>query len=69
MAATTGNVAGAEAIRPFTIKGPDMDLKDLHERIASTRWPRAPRSDLGPGHPRRVLLHAAIRVSWCESRR
>jgi hypothetical protein len=26
-------------IRPFTIKVPDRDLKDLHERIAATRWP------------------------------
>lgn len=28
-----------EAIHPFRIEIPDSDLQDLHERLASTRWP------------------------------
>ena len=27
-----------EAIRPFNVKIPDADLKDLRKRIATTRW-------------------------------
>ena len=43
-----GNAAGASgqngpasdtAIRPFSIKIPDAVLKDLHDRLARTRWP------------------------------
>ena len=39
MSVTTENSAGASAIRPFTIKIPEAEIKALRARIAVTRWP------------------------------
>jgi pimeloyl-ACP methyl ester carboxylesterase len=30
---------GGEAIRPFTVSFPQVDLDDLHQRVVATRWP------------------------------
>ena len=39
MSVTTENSAGASAIRPFTIKIPEAEIRALRARIAVTRWP------------------------------
>src|SRR3984893_6131860 len=40
MKTITGDLATEAAIRPFQISVPDEQLRELHGRIAATRWPR-----------------------------
>ena len=39
MAGTTGESAGATAIRPFRVEIPGAEIEALRARLSATRWP------------------------------
>jgi pimeloyl-ACP methyl ester carboxylesterase len=65
MSATTGDSAGAQAIRPLTGEIPQADLDDLRARIVATRWPEKETvEDLSQG-PQLSTMQALARY-WAE---
>jgi pimeloyl-ACP methyl ester carboxylesterase len=75
MSVTTGESAGAPAIRTFTIETPEADLDDLRARIAATRWPeKEPVEDHSQGVPlatmQALARYWATEYDWrkCEAK-
>ena len=77
LAATPATAAESTgtAIRPFRIKVPDADLRELRRRIVATRWPEKETvNDHSQGVPlalvRDLAQHWATRYDWrpCEAR-
>jgi pimeloyl-ACP methyl ester carboxylesterase len=75
MSVTTGQPAGATAVRPFHVDIPDDALEDLRRRIAATQWPEKETvSDHSQGVPlamiQKLARHWATDYDWrkCEAR-
>jgi hypothetical protein len=75
MAVATRRPAGDTAVKPFTFKATDADLKELRARIAATRWPdRQTVDDESQGVPLALMQdlarYWATEYDWrkCEAR-